>query len=153
MEEMTAAHRVLPFGTILRVRNLANGKQVSVLVNDRGPFVAGRILDLSHGAARALDAVETGVIPVRLEVVKWGDGMPSAPCWEVQVGAFAQLENAERARQRLERHGLIARFAPAGGGLTRVRVPAGGGRARALALAKELAGEFAGALAVPCGGQ
>jgi rare lipoprotein A len=70
MAQLTAAHRTLPLGTRLRVTNLENGRTVRVRVNDRGPYVDGRVLDLSHGAARMLDMVERGVAPVRLEIVK-----------------------------------------------------------------------------------
>jgi peptidoglycan lytic transglycosylase len=70
MARLTAAHRTLPMGTRLRVMNLENGRIVRVRVNDRGPYVAGRILDLSLGAARALDMVERGVVPVRFDVVE-----------------------------------------------------------------------------------
>ena len=66
---MTAAHRSLPLGTRLVVTNLENGRIVQVRVNDRGPYVAGRVLDLSHGAAQALDMVERGVVRVRIDVV------------------------------------------------------------------------------------
>jgi rare lipoprotein A len=69
MTRLTAAHRSLPLGTRLRVTNLDNGRTVQVRVNDRGPYVVGRVLDLSHGAAQALDMVERGVVPVRLDVV------------------------------------------------------------------------------------
>jgi rare lipoprotein A len=64
----TAAHRTLAFGTCLRVENAANGRSVRVRVNDRGPFVKGRILDVSEAAARALDFVQRGVARVRLFV-------------------------------------------------------------------------------------
>ena len=70
MMQLTAAHRTLPLGTRLRVTNLENGRIVRVRVNDRGPYVDGRILDLSHGAAQALDMVERGVVPVRLDVIR-----------------------------------------------------------------------------------
>ena len=69
MNALTAAHRSLPFGTRLRVVNLDNDRVVEVRVNDRGPMVPGRILDLSYAAARALGAVGTGVIPVRITVL------------------------------------------------------------------------------------
>ena len=69
MTGLTAAHRTLPLGTRLRVTNLENGRIVRVRVNDRGPYVTGRILDLSHEAARLLDMVERGVAPVRLDIV------------------------------------------------------------------------------------
>jgi peptidoglycan lytic transglycosylase len=69
MNALTAAHRSLPFGTRIRVVNLANDRSVVVRVNDRGPTVPGRILDLSYAAARALDAVGAGVIPVQITVL------------------------------------------------------------------------------------
>jgi rare lipoprotein A len=68
MNRLTAAHRTLPLGTRLRVTNLENGRVVRVRVNDRGPWVSGRILDLSREAARLLDMMDHGVVPVRLEV-------------------------------------------------------------------------------------
>ena len=73
MHSLTAAHRSLPFGTRLRVKNLTNGEVVEVRVNDRGPVVPGRILDLSYAAARKLGAVGAGVIPVRITVLRAAD--------------------------------------------------------------------------------
>ena len=67
--KLTAAHRTLPFGTKVRVTNLNNGRSVVVRVNDRGPFVRGRIIDLSQAAARRIDMVRAGVVPVRVEPV------------------------------------------------------------------------------------
>jgi peptidoglycan lytic transglycosylase len=77
MLRLTAAHKQLPFNTLVRVTNLSNGKFATVRINDRGPFLKGRILDLSYGAARALGANGAGVIPVRIEVV--GTAAPSKP--------------------------------------------------------------------------
>lgn len=77
MLRLTAAHQKLPFNTLVRVTNLSNGKTATVRINDRGPFLKGRILDLSYGAARALGASGAGVIPVRIEVV--GKAAPSKP--------------------------------------------------------------------------
>jgi rare lipoprotein A len=74
MNAQTAAHRTFPFGTKIKVTNLANGKTVVVRVNDRGPFVEGRIIDLALGAAKVIDLVQTGTGRVRLEVLEWGDG-------------------------------------------------------------------------------
>jgi len=68
--KMTAAHNTLPFGTRIRVTNVRNGRSVKVTVNDRGPHVAGRIVDVSGKAARRLDLVRAGVVPVRLEVIR-----------------------------------------------------------------------------------
>ena len=67
MRRCSAAHRTLPFGTLVRVTNLSNGRRVIVRVNDRGPFVSDRIIDLSRGAAKRLAMIEQGVTEVNLE--------------------------------------------------------------------------------------
>ncbi len=98
METMVAAHRVLPFNTWLEVTNLQNGKSVKVRVIDRGPFVGGRIIDLSHAAARQIDLIGPGVAPVRLQVISAPAPVTANNLFAVQAGAFANYENAERAR-------------------------------------------------------
>ncbi len=70
MYGLSAAHRELPLGTVIHVTHLGNGRNVKVTVNDRGPFVEGRILDLSLGAARRLDMVEEGVARVKIRIIK-----------------------------------------------------------------------------------
>jgi rare lipoprotein A len=70
MEQLTAAHPTLPFQTFIEVTNLDNGKRVTVRITDRGPFAKGRILDLSHAAARAIEMLGPGTARVRLKVVK-----------------------------------------------------------------------------------
>jgi rare lipoprotein A len=70
MFAMTAAHRTLPMNTRIRVTNLLNGRSVVVRINDRGPYGRGRILDLSYAAARDLDMLKAGVVPVRIEVLR-----------------------------------------------------------------------------------
>ena len=72
VNKLTAAHKTLPFNTVVRVTNLNNGKSVTVRVNDRGPFVQGRVIDLSPAAARKIDMIRDGVVPVRLDVVRGG---------------------------------------------------------------------------------
>ena len=67
----TAAHKTLPFGTLVRVTNLASGLSTVVRINDRGPFIEGRIIDLSKGAAEKLGMIQRGVIPVGLRIVRW----------------------------------------------------------------------------------
>ncbi|MGO9641824.1 MAG: septal ring lytic transglycosylase RlpA family protein [Candidatus Acidiferrales bacterium] len=99
MNQMVAAHRTLPFGSIVRVTNLNNGKQTEVRIIDRGPFVEGRIIDLSFAAARAIDMVGTGIAPVKLEVVSGSN--PTAGFFAVQIGAFSDEANADRLRDRL----------------------------------------------------
>jgi len=70
MAQLTAAHPSLPFGTWVRVTNLRNGKDVVVRINDRGPFVKGRVIDLSAGAAKEIGILKTGVVQVKLEALK-----------------------------------------------------------------------------------
>ena len=98
METMVAAHRVIPFNTWLEVTNLQNGKSVKVRVIDRGPFVGGRIIDLSRAAAREIDLIGPGVAPVRLQVISAPPAITANNLFAVQAGAFAIYENAERAR-------------------------------------------------------
>ena len=74
MNGITAAHKTLPFNSVVRVTNLRNGKRVDVRINDRGPFIKGRIIDLSRGAAKKIDMINDGVVPVKLEVLKYGSG-------------------------------------------------------------------------------
>jgi len=68
--ELTAAHRTLPFGTVVRITNLENGKQVEVRINDRGPFKKGRIVDVSKRAAEVLEFLRAGLVQVRLELLR-----------------------------------------------------------------------------------
>jgi rare lipoprotein A len=100
MYNLTAAHRTLAFESIVRVTNLKNGRQAEVRINDRGPFVENRIIDLSLGAARELEMVAMGIVPVRLELLA-GES-PQVGNFTVQVGAFLVRENAARLAERLE---------------------------------------------------
>ena len=68
--EFSAAHRTLPFGTRLRVKEIASGRSVVVRINDRGPFAPGRIIDISHGAARSLGIISKGITEVEIEIVR-----------------------------------------------------------------------------------
>ena len=99
MYKLTAAHRTLPFETMVRVTNLNNGKSTVVRITDRGPFVGNRILDLSLAGAREIDSVGPGVVPIRLEVL--GNVDPRLGFFTVQIGAFRDRANAERLRDRL----------------------------------------------------
>ncbi|MBV9301429.1 MAG: septal ring lytic transglycosylase RlpA family protein [Acidobacteriaceae bacterium] len=100
METLVAAHRLLPFNTWLKVTNLANNKSVNVRVIDRGPFVQGRILDLSKAAARQIDLLGPGIGQVRLEVIGAPADIPLNDFYAVQIGAFSVPENAERLRAK-----------------------------------------------------
>lgn len=117
MEEMTAAHPWLPFGTIVRVENRDNGRSSRLRINDRGPFARGRILDVSRAGARALGMLGPGTARVRLVVV----GLPEEPaCVELQVGAFEDASNARALAEKLEASGLTVREERAPNGLRRV---------------------------------
>ncbi len=109
MEKLTAAHRTLPFDSVVRVRNLENQRGVRVRINDRGPFVEGRIIDLSRAAARRIRMLGPGTAQVRLEVVSLRGRAPEC-CFAVQVGAFRDRANAERRRQLAERERRPARL-------------------------------------------
>ncbi len=99
MYKLSAAHRTLPFDTMVRVTNLNNGKSTTVRITDRGPFVENRIIDLSLAAAREIESVGPGVVPVRLQVL--GNVDITDGFFTVQVGAFRERANAEHLRDRL----------------------------------------------------
>jgi len=104
MHALTAAHRTLPLGTVVQVTNSANGRSVQVRINDRGPFVANRILDLSYRAAQEIDMAEKGLAWIRLEA--WPNERElSLRRFTVQVGSFQVEENARRFKEKMERYG------------------------------------------------
>jgi rare lipoprotein A len=117
--EKTAAHRTLPFGAIVKVVNLDNGKSTVVKINDRGPFVAGRIIDLSRAAAEELGMVSQGVARVSLEVL---DLARTRDLYAIQVGAYSRAGNADNARRRVEEAGFAVFFEKNAAGITRVLV-------------------------------
>jgi len=102
-KELTGAHRTLPFNTLVRVTNQANGRAVDVRINDRGPFVDGRVIDLSLRAAREIDMVRAGVAPVKLKVIREGEVAVARTVYCVQVGAFENLRAAEELKEELEK--------------------------------------------------
>jgi rare lipoprotein A len=104
MNDMTAAHPTLPFGTYVNVTNLDNGRTAVVRINDRGPFVGGRVIDLSYAAARVLGMIGPGTARVRIEVLEGYEGTSVGPSsrFSVQVGAFAVQENAYALKRQLE---------------------------------------------------
>ena len=113
MDAISAAHRTIPFGTRIRVDNLDNGRSIELDVNDRGPFVPGRILDLSRGAARALDMIGPGTARVRITVT--GVATPVSArggCVVVQVASYRERRNAEAKRQEVVRAGFEASIEP-----------------------------------------
>jgi rare lipoprotein A len=118
MYGMTAAHKTLPLPTYVRVTNLRNGRSITVRVNDRGPFVGNRLIDLSYTAAAKLDMIRDGTSFVEVRALEPG-GTPDnltrtsetpPPTLYVQVGAFADQGNARRAIERLRAAGLNTAF-------------------------------------------
>lgn len=132
MYAMTAAHKTLPLPSYVRVTNLRNGRSVVVRVNDRGPFVSNRIIDLSYAAAAKLDMVREGTTLVEVRALTPGQpdrltraSMSPPPALYVQAGAFADVNNARRLLQRLHNAGLSKAFIhapPSGDRLYRVRL-------------------------------
>ena len=110
MNDMTAAHPTLPFGSYVMVTNLENNRTAVVRINDRGPFIKNRIIDLSYAAARILEIVGPGTARVRVEVLKGYQGRVfSSGRFSVQVGAFSVQENATILKKRLEgRYGRVS---------------------------------------------
>ena len=139
MYAMTAAHKTLPLGTYVRVRNLENNREIDVRVNDRGPFVRGRIIDLSYTSAKKIGLVGPGTAPVEIVALgapakPWDKTKPPASYvpvdytkgnFTIQVGAFQNRENAERLKQSLNskyKNVHITAFDSGSGILYRVRI-------------------------------
>jgi rare lipoprotein A len=142
MHAMTAAHRTLPLGSIVRVTNVKTGHSAIVRITDRGPFVEGRILDLSLAAAKAVDVYQPGVARVHLEVLRTPAPLETGGRWAVQIGSFSDEKNANELVDLLQRRyhtAKVLHFAsPVGDWWVRVRV-LDDDRGRAETLARETA--------------
>ena len=165
MHEMTAAHRTLDFGTVVKVERRDTGADVKVRVNDRGPFIRGRIIDLSFAAAKKIDLDIDGIAPVKVTVI----GRQAAPkkkardiertaehpegedCLWVQVGAFGSMDNALGAERRLESAGETAVIIEGPGGLNRVRLGPYDNEKDAIKVLERVSRDWPNAKAVPCG--
>lgn len=100
----TAAHKTLPFDTVVRVTNLQNGKDVVVKINDRGPFAGGRIIDLSYQSAKSIGMIKTGTAKVKVEVLSTPSKRSSSlfkALYTVQVGSFSSKINAESVKREI----------------------------------------------------
>jgi len=120
MNELTAAHRTLPFGAIVKVTSVASNESVTVRITDRGPFVGDRIIDLSRQAARQIDMIGPGIMKVKLQLVAYGPARlgakpviqeqeqeqeaPRLSGYAVQVGLYNDKAKAEKLQDRLSRH-------------------------------------------------
>lgn len=120
MYAMTAAHKTLPFGTLLEVTNLANGKKVTVRINDRGPFIAGREIDLSKGAAVKLDMIKSGTAKVKLVIIDKNSPTQSSSAnaktsipnavWRIQIASYTSETNAMQLVKKLRLAGFDPKF-------------------------------------------
>jgi rare lipoprotein A len=126
MHAMTAAHRTLPLGSIVRVTNVKTGNAAFVRITDRGPFIPGRVLDLSLAAARKLDVYTPGVAQVRVEVMETPAPLDSGGKWAVQIGGFPHEGEAHKLSGHLERRYRTSKVlcfkSPAGDWWIRIRV-------------------------------
>ncbi|HST13089.1 MAG TPA: septal ring lytic transglycosylase RlpA family protein [Terriglobales bacterium] len=140
MNAMTAAHRTLPLGSIVRVTNVKTGSSALLKITDRGPFVDGRIIDVSYAAAKQLDIWQPGVARVKLEVMQTPASIASGGRWAVQIGSFGNQKEASDLAAHLARRYQTAKvdkfLSPVGDWWVRVRV-LGDDRQRAEALAHE----------------
>jgi len=140
MHAMTAAHLTLPLGSIVRITNIKTEHSAVVRITDRGPFVQGRIVDLSLAAAKALDVYLPGTAKVRLEVLQSPEPLDVGGRWAVQIGSIAKEHEAAALKEHLQKRYQTAKVlkfeSPAGGWWVRVRV-LDDDRQRATSLARE----------------
>ena len=139
-DAMTAAHRTLPLNSLVRVTNVATGKQVVLHVTDRGPFVPNRVLDLSLASAKALGVYLPGLATVRIEVFDTPSPIETGGRWCVQIGAFQHADEAEKLRDHLSRKyqtANVIEFTGPTGHWVRIR-PLKDDKGRAVEIAHEL---------------
>jgi len=137
---ISAAHRTLPMGSLIRVTNVRTGQSAVMRITDRGPFVAGRILDLSIGAAKAVGLYRAGTGEVRIDVFSTPKPMDEGGRWCVQIGAFLHQRAALDLQGKLERQyrsASVIEFQGPTGYWVRIR-PQNDDRSRAVAIARSL---------------
>ena len=116
----TAAHKTLPFDTILKVKNLENGESVIVRINDRGPFIKDRIIDLSYAAAKDIGMIETGIARVRIQVIESSASRTDRYKYKIQIAAYSNPANAEKTLKYLKKKGLKSMLEKNNKGIYRV---------------------------------
>lgn len=115
--ELTAAHKTLPFNTVVEVTNLSNGKKVQVRINDRGPFIDGRVIDLSKKGASSIDMIGSGTSEVKLKIIS----MPVPPqVSDIQVGAYGNILNVKNMKDKLVKAGFKPSTTMTNKGIVRV---------------------------------
>lgn len=137
---VTAAHRTLPLGSLIRVTDLQNGKSAMMRVTDRGPFVPGRILDVSLGAAKALGMWRSGTARVRIDVYQTPKSIAQGGRWCVQIGAFSHAGTAKKLEKHLARQyeaASVIEFTGPTGHWVRIR-PENGDKQRAIAIVRNI---------------
>ncbi len=126
MHAMTAAHRTYPLGSIVRVTNVKTGHSALVRITDRGPFIPGRVLDLSLAAARKVDVWQPGVAEVKVELMQSPESIVAGGKWAVQIGGFPHEHAATKLADHLTRRYHTAKVlcfaSPAGDWWIRIRV-------------------------------
>jgi rare lipoprotein A len=126
MHALTAAHRTFPLGSIVRVTNLSSGDSVVVRITDRGPFIEGRVVDLSRAAAEKIGLIRRGTGEVRIELLKTPQSLESGGRWAVQIGGFEREKQAREIADHLTHRYRTAQVltfnSPAGDWWVRVRV-------------------------------
>ncbi len=162
MHEMTAAHKTLVFGSLVKVNRRDTGADVTVRINDRGPFIEGRIIDLSFAAAKKIGLDVDGIAPVKIKVIGQRDpprrssAPPPVPieeaCFWVQVGAFSERGRAARAEDELDRSGEDAIVLEGLDDLWRVRLGPFDDEREAERTRNRVTNDWPGAQVVPCGG-
>ncbi|OQY36391.1 MAG: hypothetical protein B6229_10185 [Spirochaetaceae bacterium 4572_7] len=116
-EKLTAAHKTLPFNTVVDVTNISNGKTVRVRINDRGPFVEGRIIDLSKKAATDIDMINSGTASVKLKIIS----MPKSPqIVDIQVAAYSNILYASAMKKKLSDKGFSPSTSLSKNGIMRI---------------------------------
>jgi rare lipoprotein A len=134
---LTAAHKTLPFNTIVKVTNLNNNRSVNVRINDRGPFVKGRVIDLSHAAAERIDITVTGIALVKLEILSLPDGVSESglkktesvhpegipDSYTIQIASFSGADNAQNCLNRVTKAGIHAVLEISDSGMLRIIIP------------------------------
>ncbi|MCU1309366.1 MAG: rare lipoprotein [Candidatus Angelobacter sp.] len=126
MNQPTAAHKTLPLNSIVRVTNLKTGKSIVLRINDRGPFIGDRILDLSMQAAKEIDVYRMGLAPVKMEVLQSPAPLDQGGRWAVQIGAFTDHDEAAKLKDKLTRKytaSKVIQFTGPTGEWVRIRPP------------------------------
>lgn len=137
---MTAAHRTLPLGSVIRVTDLANGRSATMTVTDRGPFVPGRVLDLSLAAAKKLGVWRAGTARVRIDVLETPKSIDAGGRWCVQIGAFPKVSAARRLERQLADEyasANVIEFKGPTGNWVRIR-PENGNKAQAISIVRHI---------------